>query len=157
MIDHRRHHFSMPGFAVAGLLLLGAGGLGGCAALGDSAASVAFVDPAKYALYDCKRIDADRKALAARTADLKSLMAKAETGAGGVVVAEVAYGNDLVTVRAQARAADQAWHDNKCTDAGVTAASVVSPSPGSPNPGPRGPASPSPAAANAPRSDSAVY
>jgi hypothetical protein len=149
MTISRRHTSSMPRLAAAAALLLGAGGLGGCAALGDSAASVAFVDPAKYALYDCKRIDIDRKAQAAKTAELKGLIAKAETGSGGAVVAEVAYGNDLVAVRAQARAAEQAWRDNKCTDAGVAAATVAAPAavaPASPNP-----------AAIAPRSGSAVY
>jgi hypothetical protein len=147
----RRQSFSMPRLAAAGALLLAASGLGGCAVLGDSVASSAFVDPAKYDLYDCKRIDIDRKALAARTADLKGLMAKAETGAGGAVVAEVAYGNDLVGVRAQARAAEQAWRDNKCTDAGVAAATAASPTPGSPSPVASSPAS------IAPRSGSAVY
>jgi hypothetical protein len=84
--------------------------------------------------------------------DLRKLIAKAETGAGGSVIAEVAYGNDLVTVRAQARAAEQAWRDNRCTDAGVAAATAAVPTPVSPLP-----AAPNPAAAPAPRSGSAVY
>ena len=131
MIDRLRHHSGTPRLAVAAVLLVGTLGLGGCAGLADSAASAAFVDPAKYNLYDCKRIDADRKALALRTAELNGLIRKAETGVAGSVVAEVAYRNDYITVRAQARLAEEAWHDNKCTDAGLTAGAT--PRPGATN------------------------
>lgn len=61
-------------------------GLGGCANLGDSFASSAFIDPAKYDLYDCKQLETERTALTARTADLQKLIDKANTGAGGAVV-----------------------------------------------------------------------
>ena len=71
-------------------------GLGGCANIGDSFASAAFVDPAKYEHYDCKQLEAERKSLATRTAELQGLMAKAETGTGGTVVAELAYRNDYI-------------------------------------------------------------
>jgi hypothetical protein len=155
MIDCRHHDVLKPRLAAAGALLIGAIGLGGCAVLSDSAAYVAFVDPAKYAVYDCKRIDVDRKALAARTVELKGLMAKAEAGVGGVVIADVAYGNDLLTVRSQAKLAEQAWRDNKCTDADVAAAVAATPAAASTNPA--GPACGSPRSANAPRSSGAVY
>ena len=54
----------------------------------------AFADPAKYEFYDCKQLEGERKSLAGRAAELQGLMAKAETGAGGAVVSEVAYRND---------------------------------------------------------------
>lgn len=111
----------MPRLAAAGVLLAVLFGLGGCAAVGDSAASLAFVDPAKYDLLDCKRIDADRKSLASRTAELNGLIAKAQTGAGGAVVAELAYRNDYVAVRGQARLAEDAWRSNKCAEAAAAA------------------------------------
>jgi len=114
MIDRLRHHLRTPRLVAAAALLIGALGLAGCAGLGDSAASVAFVDPARYNLYDCKRIDADRKALAVRTAELNGLISKAETGVAGSVVAEIAYRNDYIAVRAQARLAEQAWQENRC-------------------------------------------
>ena len=50
--------------------------------------STAFADPAKYQLYDCKQLEAERKNLANRSAELQGLMAKAETGVAGPVVAE---------------------------------------------------------------------
>ena len=74
--------------AVALLVLVAT--LGGCANVGGSFASAAFVDPAKYQRYDCKQLDAECKALAARTAELQGLIAKAETGTGGSVVGELA-------------------------------------------------------------------
>ena len=53
--------------AAAALLALGAG-LAGCAGMGDSM-STAFADPAKYELYDCKQLEAERKSLANRAAE----------------------------------------------------------------------------------------
>ncbi|MFX6815366.1 hypothetical protein ABTH42_19485, partial [Acinetobacter baumannii] len=73
-------------------------------------------DPAKYELYDCKQLEAERKALATRTAELQGLINKAETGAGGAVVAELAYRNDYVAVRGQAQLADDAWRRNRCRE-----------------------------------------
>ena len=89
--------------------------LPGCASMSDDV-SLAFADPAKYDLYDCKQLEPERKRLAARTAELQGLMAKAETGAGGAVVAEVAYRNDYIATRGQAKLADQAWQKNRCRD-----------------------------------------
>ena len=43
-------------------------------------------------------------------------MAKAETGVAGSVVAEVAYRNDYISVRAQSKLAEEAWQRNKCRE-----------------------------------------
>ncbi|MBR0957641.1 twin-arginine translocation pathway signal [Bradyrhizobium japonicum] len=98
------------------LALLAAGvALSGCAGMSETVAP-AFADPAKYELYDCKQLEAERKALAKRTDDLRMLMEKAETGAGGAVVSELAYRNDYVAVRGQAQLAEEAWRRNKCRE-----------------------------------------
>ena len=76
--------------------------------------TVAFADPAKYDLYECKQLETERKNLASRAAELQGLMAKAETGVAGPVVAELAYRNEYVAVRGQARFAEEAWQRNKC-------------------------------------------
>jgi hypothetical protein len=89
--------------------------LSGCAGMSETVAP-AFADPAKYELYDCKQLEAERKAIATRTADLQKLMDKAETGAGGAVVSELAYRNDYVSVRGQAQLAEDAWRRNKCRE-----------------------------------------
>jgi hypothetical protein len=111
------HRLPLPrGSALAVLLVLGAGvgaGLGGCADMSDSMTS-AFADPAKYDLYECKQLEAERKSLATREAELQGLMAKAETGVAGPVVAELAYRNDYIALRGQAKLADEAWRRNKC-------------------------------------------
>jgi hypothetical protein len=108
--SHRPH--SLRAAAASALLVLGLA-LGGCADMSDGMLS-AFADPAKYDLYECKQLEADRKALAARGAELQGLMAKAETGVAGPVVAELAYRNEYIAVRAQAKLADEAWQRNKC-------------------------------------------
>ena len=112
------------------LLLLAAGlcaGLGGCADMGDSFASTAFVDPAKYDNFDCKQLEAERKSLATRTAELQGLMAKAEAGTGGTVVVELAYRNDYISARAQAKLAEEVWQRNKCVAASPAAATPAPP------------------------------
>src|SRR5262245_8940195 len=99
--------------AVAWLLL--ALSLPGCADMSDSM-SLAFADPAKYDLYDCKQLEPERKKLAARSAELQGLMAKSENRVGGAVVAEVAYRNEYIAVRGQAKLADQAWQKSRCRE-----------------------------------------
>jgi hypothetical protein len=109
-IPHRRQRLRAA--AAAALLALGVG-LCGCANMGDTMVS-AFADPAKYEFFDCKQLEAERKSLATRGADLQRLMAKAETGVAGSVVSELAYRNDYIAVRGQAKFADEAWQRNKC-------------------------------------------
>src|SRR5713226_1834414 len=94
------------------LLVLGIG-LAGCADMSESVSS-AFADPAKYDLYECPQLVAERKALANRAAELQGLMAKAQTGVAGPVVAELAYRNEYIAVRGQTKLADEAWQRNKC-------------------------------------------
>jgi hypothetical protein len=89
--------------------------LSGCAGMSETIAP-AFVDPSRYDLYDCKQLETERKMLAARTADLQRLMDKAETGAGGAVVSELAYRNDYVAVRGSAQLAEDAWRRNQCRE-----------------------------------------
>ncbi len=139
-----RTFFGRP-VAPALFTLLAAGAmLAGCASVGDSI-STAFADPAKYELWDCKQLEPERKNLATRAAELEGLMAKAETGVAGPLVAEMAYRNEYVAVRGQQRFADEAWRRNKCHESAPAAAA---PAPGAPPPRPKAPPS---------KSGSAVY
>ena len=130
----------------AALLALGLG-LNGCAEMSDTMAT-AFADPAKYDLYDCKQLETERKNLANRSAELRGLMAKAETGVAGPVVAELAYRNEYVSVRGQASFAEEAWRRSKCVSTPATA---------TPTPAPSVAAPATPRAAQPSRSGSAVY
>jgi hypothetical protein len=97
--------------------------LGGCATsvsdIGDNM-TLAFADPAKYDYYDCKLLEAERKRLKTSIEDLERLMAKAETGAAGPVVAELAYRNDYIAYRGQQKLAEKAWQRNNCHDSPPT-------------------------------------
>ena len=125
----RLSHFSPLSRAVAAAALLALGaGLSGCAEMGDSM-STAFADPAKYDLYDCKQLESERKSLTARAAELQGLMAKAETGVAGPMVAELAYRNEYIAVRGQTRFADEAWQRNKCHASTPGAAAPAAPPP----------------------------
>jgi hypothetical protein len=106
--------------AAAALLALGLP-LGGCADMSEGMTS-AFADPAKYDLYECKQLETERKNLANRSAELQGLIAKAQTGVAGPVVAELAYRNEYIAVRGQAKNADEAWRNNKCRETPPVAA-----------------------------------
>lgn len=111
------------------VLALGAS-LAGCASYSEELAP-AFIDPAKYNLYECKQLAPERKNLASRVASLQGLMSKAEQGVGGAVVAEMAYRGEYITARGQARLAEEAWQRNRCdseiTDAPKPAATAAPP------------------------------
>jgi hypothetical protein len=114
-MDRARHIRLLQSLAAV-MALAGLGFvLSGCADMSDSM-STAFADPAKYDLYDCKQLEPERKTLAARAAELQGLMAKAETGAAGSLVGELAYRNDYVSVRGQQKFAEEAWRRNKCRE-----------------------------------------
>src|SRR5436305_15319440 len=134
----RCHDLSLISRAAAvALLALGASlgvSLGGCANVGDSFASGAFVDPAKYEQFDCKQLEAERKTLATRAAELQGLIAKAETGVGGSVVGELAYRNDYISARASSKLAEETWQRNKCASSPATATPATAPPPAAPAP-----------------------
>jgi hypothetical protein len=113
MSDCRHHLQPVSSAAALALLFACSVGLGGCANMSDTVAS-AFADPAKYDSYDCKQLQAERKRLALREAEMRGLMAKAETGAGGSVVGELAYRNDAISAKASANLANEVWERNKC-------------------------------------------
>jgi len=129
MIVRACHSLPLSRAAVVAALLALAVGLAGCANMGDSFASGAFADPAKYDFYDCKQLEAERKSLATRGAELQGLMAKADTGVAGPVVAELAYRNDYISVRAQSRLAEENWLRNKCHDSPPGTALAAPPAP----------------------------
>ena len=132
----------LPRAAAIAPLMLGVAlslGLGGCASsvseIGDNM-TLAFADPAKYDYYDCKLLETERKGIKAKIEDLERLMAKARTGVAGPVVAELAYRNDYIAYRGQAKLADKAWQRNNCHDSPPTpAATSVTAAPTPPTPG----------------------
>lgn len=106
-------------------LLVAGAALSGCAGMSETIAP-AFADPGKYELYDCKQLEAERKGIASRTEQLQKLMEKAETGAGGAVVSELAYRNDYIAVRGQSQLAEEAWRRNRCRETPPGAAPAAS-------------------------------
>ena len=135
-------------------------GLSGCAEMGDSV-SVAFADPAKYDLYDCKQLEPERKGLAVRLAEQEGLMAKAQSGTAGPLVGELAYRNEIIAIRGQAHFAEEAWRRNKCHETTPAAAAPPASPPSSVNAKakPKHSSGPSASAKPAPpsKSGSAVY
>jgi len=122
-IAHRQLSPRAAALALPALGLMLGLGLAGCATsvseIGDNM-TLAFADPAKYDYYDCKLLETERKNLKTKIEELERLMAKAQTGAAGPVVAELAYRNDYIAFRGQQRLAEQAWQRNKCHDSPPT-------------------------------------
>src|SRR3954466_9731450 len=129
MTDRIRHCKSMRTAGLSVLLLLGFA-LSGCAQMSDGM-STAFADPAQYDLFDCPQLEKQRKVLATRSAELQGLMAKAETGFAGPVVAEMAYRNDYIAIRGQSKLAEEAWQRNKCQETPVNVAPTTPVAPNS--------------------------
>jgi len=109
-----RSNFRLARRAAATVVVCLAAAASGCSSMSDSVVATAFVDPARYDLYDCAQLRTARTANAARLKELNGLMDKARTGVAGSTVAEVAYGNDLVTTRAQSKLLDEVWQRNRC-------------------------------------------
>lgn len=103
--------------------------LGGCADVGDSFASVAFVDPAKYDLYDCERLQTERISLVGQADAKQALIDKAKAGSGGAIIGEAVYRNDYVAFRAQKKLADEAWVRNNCDAIMPPPQAVAAPAP----------------------------
>ena len=152
MIARESEKTAWPRIALALTLFALGLGMSGCADMSEGM-TAAFADPAKYELYNCKQLEAERKSLASRTAELQGLISKAETGTGGTVVAELAYRNDYIALRGQSHYAEEAWRKNRCRPSppGATTASDT----------PATPSAPAPAANAVPskpsRAGSAVY
>jgi len=104
---------------IASIFALAAGAcamLGGCANVSVNE-STFFADPAAYAMYDCKQLAGVRTGMARRVEELQGLMAKAETGAAGALVAEIAYRQDYVSAQAKLKLANSEWERNRCESA----------------------------------------
>ena len=127
MTDRISHCTSARSASLGALLVLGLT-LSGCAQMSDGM-STAFADPAQYELFDCPQLEAQRKALAVRSAELQGLMAKAETGFAGPVVAEMAYRNDNIALHGQLHFADEAWRKNHCRESAPPVAPAGPPAP----------------------------
>jgi hypothetical protein len=125
IVPSNRRRVAARAFAGASLAAFAAF-LCGCANMSDGMTS-AFADPAKYQLYDCKQLETERKSLSTRMAELQGLMNKAQDGFAGPVVAEVAYRNDYIALRGQAKNAEEAWVLNKCRETPTRAASPAPP------------------------------
>ena len=130
--------------AAAALALLAlAGAVGGCANVGDSFASSAFVDPAKYDTYNCKQIETDRVNLTAAANAKQALIDKAATGTGGAVIGEMVHRNDYIAFRAQKKLADEAWQSHSCDAVTLPPATpAVAATPAAPPPKPAAVAAP---------------
>ncbi len=85
-----------------------------------STSSTFFVDPSRYDLYDCRQLADVRKQMLDRVDELKRLMAKAESGAGGSVVSELAYRPDYASAQANLKLANRTWDENHCDSQIVT-------------------------------------
>ncbi|GAA3850873.1 hypothetical protein AFIC_001254 [[Pseudomonas] carboxydohydrogena] len=66
-----------------------------------------FVDPSHYALYNCDQLNTAHKQVGARVAELKGLMAKAETGFAGALMSGLAYQSEYVTARGELEQIDE--------------------------------------------------
>lgn len=89
--------------------------LQGCGSMATSVGgSSAFVDPSRYALYDCVQLGTAYQRFTKRELELTALMAKAEQGPAGGLMAELGYRPDFMTARANREQIEAEMAEKKC-------------------------------------------
>ena len=97
---------------VAGLSLM-ALFLAGCAGT-HVGSSAAFIDPARYDLYDCKQLNEEYAVVIKRELELSSVRVEAEEGPAGGLMAELGYRGDFVSLRARREQIEERMAQNNC-------------------------------------------
>jgi len=89
-----------------------------CAALAGCASAVEgpllFSDAGKYQYHNCDQLAAAAKAQSAREQELKTLIDKAEQGAGGFLVSMMAYKTDYVAAEEELRVIESTARTKNC-------------------------------------------
>jgi hypothetical protein len=106
----------------AGLLLCLAACLAfaGCASTGDGGNGgggfnpLFFADAGKYQYHNCEQLASAHKRQSERQRELKELIDKAETAAGGQIVSLLAYRTDYVAVSEDLRVIDSTQRSKSC-------------------------------------------
>jgi hypothetical protein len=124
-VSHLRSPARATALLTLSLLALGLA-LSGCAGMSEGM-TAGFADPAKYELYDCKQLETERKAITKRQMELQGLMAKAQSGTAGPLVAEMVYRDEWTALRGQAHFAEEAWRKNKCHETPPDAVTAAAP------------------------------
>lgn len=112
----------MAGSATAVALAMA---LGGCSTSGVDSSFTVFADPAKYLYYSCDQINAQLKHWTGREQELRLLMEKAETGAGGAVVNVIAYKADYVSATEELKLLNKAAREKSCMTPGNWGSNAV--------------------------------
>ena len=128
LTQYRTKHAASRGLLAAALRLAAVGVLAACAgACAGGASSSVFVDPASYDLYNCQQLGTARRTTDARVVELEGLMAKAETGAAGMLVSGLAYQTDYRANRARRDQIDEKIVSNNCTSADLAPPPAAAP------------------------------
>jgi hypothetical protein len=88
--------------------------LGGCGSLRTDGVTSLVVDPARYEGFHCKDLVGQWNGLVAREKQLRNLIDKASDGAGGTVIATVAYRSDYDTVLEQEKVLKRTAAEKNC-------------------------------------------
>jgi hypothetical protein len=93
-----------------------------CSSMSDANVEALLTDPSRYEFADCKQLEETRSSLVTRAGELNRLMAKAETGFAGSLVATIAYQDDLTRNRAEIKRVDDALGKQRCRSKANSAA-----------------------------------
>ncbi len=91
----RARSAAVPALALAAMLA-------GCSSGADNMMTV-FADPGKYEYHNCEQIGGQIRSWTGRERELRTLMEKAEQGAGGGFVSVIAYKQDHVAATEELR------------------------------------------------------
>ena len=83
--------------------------------LSEDGPGAVFVDPGKYALYDCNTLGLRWKELITREKDLRNLIEKSSESAAGGVIGSLAYRSDYDSVLTEKVLVQRRVADLKCS------------------------------------------
>jgi hypothetical protein len=101
-------------FAAASLV----GVLLSACSLGTEPGFTLFADPGKYQYHSCEQIASEMKFWTTREQELKSLMDRADQGAGGAAVGLIAYKADYVAAGEELDVLRATAREKNCAQAG---------------------------------------
>jgi hypothetical protein len=87
--------------------------LTGCATSVENMATV-FADPGKYEFHNCDQLTSAAKSLTTRAQELRTLIGRADSGAGGPVVGALAYRTDYFAVEEDLKVIEATARSKNC-------------------------------------------
>jgi hypothetical protein len=116
---HQRSTRAAPLTALGVGAVFAAALLSGCSSTGENPLTkdnpfTVFVDPGKYAYYNCEQIAGQQKYWQSKEQELRELMNRAEKSTGGGAINVIAYQTDYTSAKEELKVLDTTARSKNC-------------------------------------------